>query len=54
MFGLDLTFKIIPRSYSPYKLMSLYSIDENSKLGINYKNNNVFDGILWLDKISII
>ena len=31
MFGLDFTYKIIPRSYSPYKMMSLYAINENNK-----------------------
>lgn len=29
MYGLDFTYKLIPKSYTPYKLMTLYGIDNN-------------------------
>ena len=28
-FGIDCTFKIIPRSFKPYKLMTIYALDNN-------------------------
>ena len=31
MYGLDFTFKIIPKIYSPNKLISLYRIDKINK-----------------------
>ena len=31
MYGIDITFKIIPRSFKPYKLMTIYTIDKEKK-----------------------
>ena len=31
MYGIDNTFKIIPKSYTPYKLMTIYAIEKNLK-----------------------
>lgn len=54
-FGLDLTFKIIPISYKPYKLMSIYAIDkETNKIVIvcfillKYKDANSLKKIFTL------
>ena len=34
-FGIDMTYKIIPRSYIPYNLLSLYAINKfNDTIGI--------------------
>ena len=34
-FGIGMTFKIIPRAYSPHKLLSAYAINEiNNSIGI--------------------
>lgn len=41
MYLLDFTFKIIPRSFSPYKLMILYAID-------NKKNSIVITCLICL------
>ena len=45
-FGIDMTFKIIPTSYSPYKFLCIYDIKEaNNSIGIGaficlkYKDN---------------
>lgn len=34
MYGIDCTYKIIPKSYNPYKLMTIYSIESKLKKSI--------------------
>ena len=49
-YGIDYTYKIIPRSLKPYKLMVIYSIDKN-------KNTTVIAALIcikYTDENSLI
>ena len=50
MYGIDITFKIIPRSFKPYKLMTIYTIDKE-------KNSTIICALICLkynDEQSLI
>ena len=56
-FGFDITFKIISNSYKPYKLMSIYSLEETNNDSIilayilfKYKDSESFKKIYPLLK----
>ena len=54
-FGIDMTYKIIPRSYSPYKLLSLYAINKfNDTIGIGALICLKYNDIESLKKIFAI
>ena len=40
-YGIDCTFKIIPRSYKPYKLMTIYALD-------NEKNKSIIAALICI------
>jgi hypothetical protein len=67
MYGIDTTFKIIPKSFSPYKLMTIYAIDNKLKksniaafICLKYKDSNslikifnLFRAIYYFSPISV-
>ena len=55
MYGIDNIFKIIPKSYTPYKLMTIYAIERNLKKSIiaaficlKYNDSNSLIQIFYL------